>query len=106
MEQPSNTPAVNPPVPSEPPRKAKRLGESSGGLFTTHTIGGRSIPLIAILIGAAVLVALAILILPPVQLPARISWLGCAEISAKSPSADGPDGLNVTRPARAATTRL
>ena len=97
MEQPSSTPAVNPPAPSEPPRKAKRLGESSGGLLAaTITLGGRSISLVAILAGVAVLVVLAILILPPVQLPARISWLGCTEISAKSPSADGPDGLNVS----------
>ncbi len=89
-------PAVNTPAPSEPPRKAKRLGESSGGLPTTIVIGGRTIPLIPVLIGVAVLVVLAILILPPVQLAARITWLGCTEVSAKSPSADGPDGLNVS----------
>lgn len=95
MEQ-SSTPAASPPPPSESPRKARRLGESYGGLPSTITIGGRSIPLTTILIGVGALVVLAILILPPVQLPARIAWLGCTQVSQQSPSVDGPDGLNVS----------
>lgn len=96
MEQPSNAPSINSPTPSDPPRKAKRLGDASGVLSTILTIRGHSVPLIYILGGVAVLVALAILILPPIQLPARITWLGCTELSPKSPSADGPDGLNIS----------
>jgi len=48
------------------------------------------------LIGAAVVVALVVLVLPPIQIPNRISWLGCTALSDQSPSADGPDGLNVS----------
>ena len=44
----------------------------------------------------AVLVVLAVLILPPIQIPARISWLGCTVASSKSPAASGPDGLTVS----------
>ncbi len=85
MEQPPDTPQS--PVPSEPLRRARRLGEPPTGRITA---------LRATVIGVIVLAVLGILILPPIQVPARLSWLGCTEISSKSPAADGPDGLNIS----------
>ena len=74
MEQPPSTPVIQ---------------------KTPAPFGGR-LPSRAVIIGAVVLVALAILILPPVQVPTRISWLGCTQVSSKSPDASGPDGLTVS----------
>ncbi len=42
------------------------------------------------------MVAIIILIAPPVQLLARISWQGCTTVSSQSPTAVGPDGLTVS----------
>jgi len=84
MEQPSSTSVV--PTPSEPPRKARRLVDPSSGRWNQWSI---------VLLVAAV-VAIIILIVPPVQLFARISWLGCTVVSPQSSTAIGPDGLTVS----------
>jgi len=85
MEQPPDTP--QPPVPAQPLRRARRLAELPTRRIT---------PFHLTVIGVIVLAVLGILILPPIQVPARLSWLGCTEVSSKSPSADGPDGLNIS----------
>jgi len=85
MEQPPDTP--QPSVPLAPLRRARRLVESPTRRITA---------LRATVIGVIVLAVLGILILPPIQVPARLSWLGCTEVSSKSPAADGPDGLNIS----------
>jgi hypothetical protein len=85
MEQPPDTP--QPPVPAQPLRRARRLAELPTRRITAFHVT---------VIGVIILAVLGILILPPIQVPARLSWLGCTEISVKSPSADGPDGLNIS----------
>ena len=84
MEQSPDIPKS--PVPSESLRRARRLESPTGRITALH----------ATVIGVIVLAVLGILILPPIQVPARLSWLGCTEISSKSPAADGPDGLNIS----------
>ena len=85
MEQPPDTP--QPPVPAQPLRRARRLAELPTRRITAFRVT---------VVGVIVLAVLGILILPPIQVPARLSWLGCTELSSKSPSADGPDGLNIS----------
>ena len=84
MEQPTDTQS---PVPLQPLRRARRLVESPTGRITALHVT---------VISVIVLAVLGILILPPIQVPARLSWLGCTELSSKSPAADGPDGLNIS----------
>jgi len=99
MEQSPHTPAApeKPGLPEQPLEEIKPGDLASGDIppyFRRPALDIRDPKII--LTGAAILVVLAILLLPPVQIPARISWLGCTQVSAKSPSASGPDGLTVS----------
>ncbi len=99
MEQSPNTPVApkQPGLPEQPREEVKPGGLTGVDIpayFRRQTFNIRN-PRI-ILTGAAILVMLLILVLPPVQIPARISWLGCTEVSSKSPTASGPDGLTVS----------
>ena len=85
MEQPPDTP--QPPAPEQPLRRARRFAELPTRRITTFHVT---------VMGVIVLAVLGILVLPPIQIPARLSWLGCTEVSSKSPSADGLDGLNIS----------
>lgn len=85
MEQSPSTTVPPTPLPPHPLRKARRLDQTSRRWNKASLI-----PL------AAALIVLIILVVPPIQLFARISWLGCEQISPGSPTVFGPDGLYVS----------
>ncbi len=74
-----------PSPPSPPLRKARRLDQTSQRWNK-----------LSIILLAAALIVVIILMLPPIQLFARISWLGCEQASPGSPTVFGPDGLYVS----------